>query len=289
MLEEESASNLFPILDLKEIETPEYFNQWGLDFINASNAYIFGTTGEGITVAVVDEALDSGHHEFLREGILHPDSILTYSGNREPTPWEKFHGTATVSIIAARRDAKDIPGNMQGVAYESQILFIATELGDPPADGDYVPTTIQKYDWSYYDQSETNLYNELSSKADIVNNSFGFTGQITDYPKETFESNFPKFISSLEKNKETIFVWSAGNYNGITDANGEKVDAADPGWLAGLSYYFPELADNNIAVVAIDKEGKIADWSNRCGVVKNTCIAAPGSRINVAIPNNLYN
>ncbi|MBP57038.1 MAG: hypothetical protein CML89_04945 [Rhodobiaceae bacterium] len=289
VLEDESASNLFPILDLKEIETPEYFNQWGLDFINASSAYVIGATGEGITVAVVDEALDWGHHEFLREGILHPDSILTYSGNREPTPWEKFHGTATSSIIVARRDEKDIANNMQGVAYESQILFIATELGEPPADGDYVPTTIEKYDWSYYDQSEANLYNELSSKADIVNNSFGFTGQITDYPKETFESNFPKFINSLEENKETIFVWSAGNYNGITDTNGEKVDAADPGWLAGLSYYFPELADNNIAVVAVDREGKIADWSNRCGVVKNACIAAPGSRINVAIPNNLYN
>ena len=118
--------------------------------------------------------------------MLHPDSILTYSGNREPTPWEKFHGTATSSIIAARRDAKDIPSNMQGVAYDSQILFIATELGDPPADGDYVPTTIQKYDWSYYDQAEANLYNELSSKVDIINNSFGFTGQITDYPKEIF-------------------------------------------------------------------------------------------------------
>ena len=289
VLEDESASNLFPILDLKEIETPEYFNQWGLDFINASSAYVIGATGEGITVAVVDEALDWGHHEFLREGILHPDSILTYSGNREPTPWEKFHGTATSSIIAARRDEKDIANNMQGVAYESQILFIATELGEPPADGDYVPTTIQKYDWSYYDQSEANLYNELSSKADIVNNSFGFTGQITDYSKETFESNFPKFINSLEENKETIFVWSAGNYNGITDTNGEKVDAADPGWLAGLSYYFPELADNNIAVVAVDREGKIADWSNRCGVVKSACIAAPGTKINVAIPNNLYN
>ena len=286
---DDPASNLFPILDLKEIETPEYFNQWGLDYINASSAYVVGATGGGVTIAVVDEAIDWGHHEFLREGIFHPDSILTYSGNREPTPWEKFHGTATTSIIAARRDAKDIPSNMQGVAYDSKILFIATELGDPPADGDYVPTTIQKYDWSSYDQAEANLYNELSSKVDIINNSFGFTGQITDYPKETFEFNFPKFINALEENKETIFVWSAGNYNGITDTNGEKVDAADPGWLSGLSYYFPELADNNIAVVAVDREGTIADWSNRCGVVKDSCIAAPGSKINVAIPNNLYN
>ena len=286
---DDPASNFLPILDLKEIETPEYFNQWGLDYINASSAYVVGATGDGVTIAVVDEAIDWGHHEFLREGIFHPDSILTYSGNREPTPWEKFHGTATTSIIAARRDAKDIPSNMQGVAYDSKILFIATELGDPPADGDYVPTTIQKYDWSSYDQAEANLYNELSSKVDIINNSFGFTGQITDYPKETFESNFPKFINALEENKETIFVWSAGNYNGITDTNGEKVDAADPGWLSGLSYYFPELADNNIAVVAVDREGSIAEWSNRCGVVKDSCIAAPGSKINVAIPNNLYN
>ena len=288
VLEDESASNLFPILDLKEIETPEYFNQWGLDFINASSAYVIGATGKGVTIAVVDEALDWGHHEFLKEGILHPDSIITYSENREPTPWEKFHGTATTSIIAARRDAKDIPGNMQGVAYESQILFIATELGEPPADGDYVPISIQDYDWSFYDQTEANLYHELSSKADIINNSFGFTGQITDYPKDIFELNFPKFINALKENKNTIFVWSAGNYNGIRDTNGNKVDAADPGWLAGLSYYFSELEDNNIAVVAVDREGKIADWSNRCGVVKNSCIAAPGSRINVAIPNNLY-
>ena len=115
---------------------------------------------------------------------------------------------------------------MQGVAYESQILFIATELGEPPADGDYTPTTIQKYDWSNYDRSEANLYDDLSNKAEIVNNSFGFAGQITDYPKETFENNFPKFIDSLTKNKDTIFVWSAGNYNGIRDTSGEKVDAA---------------------------------------------------------------
>ena len=64
-------------------------------------------------VGVVDEALDWGHHEFLKEGILHPDSVLTYSGNREPTPLEKFHGTATSSIIAGRKDDIDIPKNKQ--------------------------------------------------------------------------------------------------------------------------------------------------------------------------------
>tara|TARA_B100001996_G_scaffold3206_1_gene2754 strand:- start:946 stop:3402 length:2457 start_codon:yes stop_codon:yes gene_type:complete len=288
VLESESSNNLLPITDIKEIETQEYLNQWGLDFINASSAYVINGTGNDVTVAVVDEALDWSHHEFLKEGILHPDSILTYSNNREPTPWEKFHGTATSSIIAARKDLKDIPGNMQGIAYEAQILFIATELGDPPSDGEYVPVSIDKYDWSYYDSNESELYDGLSLKAQIVNNSFGFTGQITDYPKEVFENNFPKFINSLRRNNETIFVWSAGNYNGIIDTSGNKVDAADPGWLAGLPYYFPDLSKNNVAVVALDQNGKIASYSNRCGVASNSCIAAPGTRINVAIPNNLY-
>ena len=285
----DTVNNLLPFADIiKAIETDEYFNQWGLSFINASSAYLLDATGKGSIVAVVDEALDWAHHEFLKANILHPDSALTYSGNREPTAWQKFHGTATVSIIAARKDSADIPSNMHGVAYDSQILFIATELGDPPADGEYVPTDIDKFDWSYYDAQEAKMYNNLSVKAQIVNNSFGFAGQITDYPKTTFANNFPKFIDTLGKNEDTIFVWSAGNYNGITDVEGNKVDGTDPGWLAGLGYYFPKLKDNNVAVVAIDQEGMIADFSNRCGVAKDFCIAAPGVRINVAIPNNLY-
>ena len=47
----------------------------------------------------------------------------------------------------------------------------------------------------------------MNYQVNDINNSFGFTGQITDYPKEVFASNFPKFIN-FEENKETIFVWS---------------------------------------------------------------------------------
>ncbi|SVA18678.1 uncharacterized protein METZ01_LOCUS71532, partial [marine metagenome] len=103
------VNNLLPFTDIiKSIETDEYFNQWGLSFINASSAYLLDATGKGSIVAVVDEALDWSHHEFLKKNILHPDSVLNYPGNREPTAWQKFHGTATVSIIAARKDSKDI-------------------------------------------------------------------------------------------------------------------------------------------------------------------------------------
>ena len=272
----------------ENFETPEYKSQWGLDSINASSAYSLGGTGEGIVVGVIDEALDWGHHEFLREGILHPDSVLTYSGNREPTPLEKFHGTATSSIIAGRKDNTDIPKNMHGIAFDSQILFIAIELGSPPEDGDYEPLEIEEFSWEAYDAREALFYKDISSRVDVVNNSFGFVGQITDYSKEQLQQTFPKFIKTLGEEQDTIFVWSAGNYNGILDTNGDPVSASNPGLLAGLGYYFPKLETNNVAVVAIDSNGKIADFSNRCGVTQNFCIAAPGVGVPLAIPNNLF-
>ena len=273
----------------KEVfETPEYKSQWGLEAINASSAYSLGGTGDGIVIGVIDEALDWGHHEFLREGILHPDSVLTYSGNREPTPLEKFHGTATSSIIAGRKDDSGIPKNMHGIAFDSKILFVAIELGSPPSDGEYEPLAISEFSWEAYDEREAQFYKEISSKVDVVNNSFGFTGQITDYTKEEIENTFPKFIKTLGDEEETIFVWSAGNYNGILGADGVTVEASNPGILSGLGYYFPELISNNVAVVAIDSKGKIADFSNRCGVTKDFCIAAPGVRVPLAIPNNLF-
>ena len=273
----------------KEIfETPEYKRQWGLDLINASSAYSLGGTGKGIVVGVVDEALDWGHHEFLKEDILHPDSILTYSGNREPSPLEKFHGTATSAIIAARKDDIAIPKNMHGIAFDAQILFVSVELGSPPSDGEYQPIEIEKFDWTAYDAQEALFYKDIASKTDVVNNSFGFTGQITDYSEEVIKNTFPKFIKALSDEQDTIFVWSAGNFNGILDKEGAAVSASNPGILAGLGYYFPELSTNNVAVVAVDLNGKIADFSNRCGVAKEFCLAAPGVSVPLAIPNNLF-
>ena len=293
-VEEENSSEILDLntdifIPKESFETPEYKNQWGLNFINASDAYSYGASGKGVVIGVVDEALDWGHHEFLRENILHPDSVLTYSENREPTALEKFHGTATTSIIAGRKDDEPVDRNMHGVAYDAQILFIAIELGSPPSDGEYEPIDIPAFSWERFDEQESKFYKELSSKSDVINNSFGFTGQITDYSKETLQNTFPKLINTFISEQETIFVWSAGNYNGIKDTEGGEVNAADPGILAGLGFYFPELTKNNVAVVAVDQKGDIADFSNRCGVAKDFCIAAPGVKVPLAIPNNLFN
>ena len=80
--ENNSPETLDPNTDIfipkETFETPEYRNQWGLDFINASDAYSYGASGKGVVVGVVDEALDWGHHEVLKENVLHPDGSLTF-------------------------------------------------------------------------------------------------------------------------------------------------------------------------------------------------------------------
>ena len=38
----------------------------------------------------------------------------------------------------------------------------------------------------------------------------------------------------------------------------------------------PEIQGHSIAVVSIDESGEISDFSNRCGVAQDYCIAAPG-------------
>ncbi|WP_373099801.1 MULTISPECIES: S8 family serine peptidase [Pasteurellaceae] len=66
--------------------------------------------------------------------------------------------------------------------------------------------------------------------------------------------------------KRGVFlVFAAGNEN-----------KQQPGILAALPRYLPELESHYLSVVAVDKNKRITSYSNRCGVSKNWCIAAPG-------------
>ncbi|AGQ39642.1 TPA: S8 family serine peptidase [Mannheimia haemolytica] len=67
------------------------------------------------------------------------------------------------------------------------------------------------------------------------------------------------------KNSNTLLVFAAGNES-----------KKQPGVMALLPRYFPELEKNLISAVAVDKEQKIAPYSNHCGASKNWCVAAPG-------------
>ena len=106
--------------------------------------------------------------------------------------------------------------------------------------------------------------------------------------------NVVNAIKQSSSSRKTVFVWAAGNAHGDPcDPNdfpashrnlcvNGRVNAVSPAVFAGLPVRFPELRENLIAVVAVDRNGDIASFSARCGKARDSCIAAPGEDIRLA-------
>ena len=132
--------------------------------------------------------------------------------------------------------------------------------------------------------------------------SVGYHGIIDQYSEEELRRNFLDSIMVLAqaaKTDKTVFVWSAGNaHSDLCDDSdftdnpdlcvSGSVNAKSVEILAGLPARIPELRGNLIAVVAVAPDGdgdgdhEIAEFSNRCGIAKDWCIAAPGVDVWVA-------
>ena len=63
---------------------------------------------------------------------------------------------------------------------------------------------------------------------------------------------------------------------GEVNPDGSGVSATSVEVVAGLPVRIPELRGHSLAVVATDRQGRIAEFSNRCGIAKAFCLAAPG-------------
>ena len=272
----------------------EYQSQWGLNMINASSAYARGATGAGITIGITDSGLDNTHVE-ISATRLSNDSALNYS-NYTPNTRQKRHGTMVASVAAGKQDKTDITP-MHGVAFEADVLFVAIQLAEP--DPDYDPVDIGDDDGSgnvsgapdftgidnFFSQL-FEIYNDYD--VDIVNNSYGYSGNINDYTEAQVRYAFPNTIAEMSQvgtpdSEKTIYVWAAGNAGGYAD---QGVDYSSPELLPVMAHYIPEIQGHSIAVVSLDENGQISDFSSRCGVAQDYCIAAPGGRVTAAYPTS---
>ena len=272
----------------------EYQSQWGLNMVNASSAYARGATGAGITIGITDSGLDNSHVE-ISATRLSANSALSYS-NYTPNTRQKRHGTMVASVAAGKQDKTDITP-MHGVAFEADVLFVAIQLAEP--DPDYDPVDIGDDDGSgnvsgapdftgidnFFSQL-FEIYNDYD--VDIVNNSYGYSGNINDYTEAQVRYAFPNTIAEMSQvgtpdSEKTIYVWAAGNAGGYAD---QGVDYSSPELLPGMAHYIPEIQGHSIAVVSLDENGQISDFSSRCGVAKDYCIAAPGGRVTAAYPTS---
>ena len=128
-------------------------------------------------------------------------------------------------------------------------------------------------------------------EVNILNLGIGYSGIINSYGEQELRDNFGQAIETMaqaDANEKSILVWAAGNahgdwcYSGTDNCVDGWIDAVSVEVLPGLVARIEELQGHSIAVVALSPDGEIADFSNRCGIAADFCIAAPGSYVRVA-------
>lgn len=244
----------------------EYNNSTGFDLINAAEAYASRVTGElggkGVRIAIMDTGID-GTHPDLDGAVVHTAEIEPRNNLLDN------HGTFVAGIAGARRNGDDATGNNRmGVAYAADLVDIrvsrrATENGNTGNFFNFAATAAGLDSVagisSQYRGDNLVFGSDPDAAADIVNLSYG--GHNVD------TSGF--VIGAMRNAAEagTIMVHAAGN-DGRPNPDYESTLVTDPG-VAGLG----------IVVVAVDNNGNLADFSNRCGVTAEFCLAAPGVNI----------
>ncbi len=274
-------------------------NQWGLEAVGAHWAYAYvnllkgenAGPGSGVTIGFMDSGIDQAHPMFAGKTITE-----VFLGSATDETGTRFsHGTAVASVAAGVHRPVYTAGP-QGLAWGADIAMFAFTLGT--GGGPYDPITLTNL--AGRDATWATRLNQVlawrngQKRVDILNLSIGLLGLIDDYSENDLRTNFGQAIAAMAQAGATdkaILVWAAGNAHGdpcdpsvmTNNCENDKVNAVSVEVLPGLAARIAELRGHSIAVVALKPDDSaIADFSNRCGIAADFCIAAPGEDVRVA-------
>ncbi|MGR3913527.1 MAG: S8 family serine peptidase, partial [Gammaproteobacteria bacterium] len=281
-----------------------------LRLINASTAYARGATGKGTLVGVVDSGIYPEHIEFgsadyagrpFYEGVCQRETDPDNPSQKKICEnYDHFeeearrHGTAVASLITGGRGSprgdRGRINNMQGVAYESDLIFHAVWLGGlgyvgwPPGNLSEWTEEIDRYMAENYYNPRLKISIFNSNTPAIVNHSFAWAyGDIDLYSADEVREKLKHTVAIMAQKDvpdadKIIIVRGAGNDG--------SAYSTSPALTSGLGVHFPELRSHVLAVVAVDQDGVLSNFSNPCGSAKDFCLAAPGSNLIAAAVND---
>ena len=247
---------------------PQYSQLWGMNAINAPDAWNISTGSSSVVVAVIDTGVDYTHRDLAANIWTNPGEIAgngiddDHNGfvddvhgydfvNNDGDPMDdNSHGTHVSGTIAAVGD------NGQGVAgvnWSSSIM--ALKFLDSDGTG-YLSDAIRAVNYA------TMMRTQYGVNVRVMNNSWG-GGEYSAALESAIRASGDAGI---------LFVAAAGN-------NATNNDAS-PQYPAN---YTPS---NVISVAAVDQNDRLASFS--CYGPTTVDIAAPGVSIYSTIPGNRY-
>ncbi|MCY4281945.1 MAG: S8 family serine peptidase [Gammaproteobacteria bacterium] len=278
---------------------PQFQNQRALEQVNAHYAYARGATGAGITIGIIDDGVDPEHPALA--GKIHPDSFYADGYNPDFSACDTratdgacldsdpSHGTYVAGIMAGRRNENTAAGvgdsrAVHGVAFDAELFSVGILLSDPLEV--YEPVAL-----SAYDSGLADLIAGVPAAVTVLNLSIGLPGNIEAYSEADLRAALPQAITTMAQAAtpaadRTIYVWAAGNAQGAMRPDATLEEATSVEVLPGIAARIAELRGHSLAVVATDPSGAIADFSSRCGIAGDYCLAAPGVEVVGPIPNN---
>lgn len=220
--------------------------QWVLDALNVEQAWSAGR-GRGVTVAVIDSAVDPQVKELRGRVTVGPD-MSAGTIRREAVPGR--HGTAMAGLIAGSGE----DGGLIGVAPEARVLSLPLAVREEPDAG--VPLEDER------STLESPLARALryaaNHGAQVVSMSIGSYG-----PHRS-----EREAVSYALGKGVVLVAAVGN-------DGESRYAREK----GTSYWsFPAGYPGVIGVAAVDRQNRAAPYSSDN---LSVLVAAPGSGVPV--------